>query len=362
MTDKPPHRRRFLQIAFAFAAIGGGLAAMLRPARANAYYSGPVSDHFDGTHFFNPGGDQPRGFTDFLRWQLGDKAEAWPEAFPSPLPIDKPPARLGAGQLRVSFIGHASFLVQMDGHNILIDPHYSERASPVSFAGPKRANAPGIAFADLPKIDTVLVSHNHYDHLDLPTIHRLWDRDRPRILVPLGNDTIIKADRPDIEVEAGDWGDTATLAPGLTLFFEPAQHWSARGTFDRRHALWASFVLAGRWGKLWFVGDTGFGDGRVFRALKAKHPDLRLGLIPIGAYEPRWFMRQQHINPEDAVEIVRILGLEQALGYHWGTFRLTNEAVDAPPRDLVTALDKAGLPESRFPALRPGMVWEGRAA
>jgi L-ascorbate metabolism protein UlaG (beta-lactamase superfamily) len=356
------NRRHFLSLGAGFAALAAGAMAMVRPARANTYYSGPVSDHFDGKHFFNPGGDQPRGFADFLRWQLGDKAEPWPETFPSPVAQDKPPERVGTGQLRVSFIGHASFLIQMDGQNILLDPHFAERASPVGFAGPRRLNAPGIPFEVLPKIDTVLVSHNHYDHLDLATLHRLWDRDKPRMLVPLGNDTIIRADRPDIVVEAGDWGDTATLGPGLRLFFEPAQHWSARGTFDRRHALWASFVLSGRWGKLWFAGDTGFGDGRVFRALKAKHPDLRLGLLPIGAYEPRWFMRQQHINPEDAVEIFRILALEQALGYHWGTFRLTNEAVDAPPKDLAATLAKASLPEARFRPLWPGMVWEGRSS
>lgn len=354
------NRRRLLKIGGAIAALGTGLGAMLRPARANSYYSGPVSDHFDGTHFFNPGGEQPRGFGDFLRWQFGDKAAEWPVAVPSPLPPDKPPASVGRGQLRISFIGHASFLVQIDGQNILLDPHYSNRASPVSFAGPLRANAPGVAFDDLPKIHAVLISHNHYDHLDLPTITRLWDRDRPRILAPLGNDTIIRADRRDIEVEAGDWGDTATLGGGVRMQFEPSQHWSARGALDRRHALWASFVIAGQWGKLWFVGDTGFGDGRVFRALRQRHPDIRLGLLPIGAYEPRWFMRAQHINPADAVEIFRILELEQALGYHWGTFRLTNEAVDAPPEDLAKALGDAGISPTRFPALKPGAVWMPR--
>lgn len=333
---------------------------MVRPARANAYYSGPVSDHFDGTRFFNPGGDPPRGFTDLLRWRFGESAAAWPESFPSPLPPDKPPQRVNGSELRVSFIGHASFLVQSAGLNIVFDPHFSERASPVRFAGPKRYNAPGIAFDDLPKIDVLLVSHNHYDHLDTATIARLYERDRPRIIAPLGNEGIIRDGNAAMAVETGDWGDAFTLAEGVRVTLEPAQHWSARGMGDRSHALWASFVLALPWGKLWFVGDTGFGDGRVFRNLAAKHPDIRLGLIPIGAYAPRWFMRAQHINPEEAVEIFRILDLEAAIGYHWGTFKLTNEPVDEPPAELRNALSAAKLAPERFIAAHPGYVWQGK--
>ncbi len=188
--------------------------------RANTYYSGPVSDHFDGKHFFNPGGDQPRGFADFLRWQLGDKAEPWPETFPSPVAQDKPPERVGTGQLRVSFVGHASFLIQMDGQNILLDPHFAERASPVGFAGPRRLNAPGIPFEVLPKIDTVLVSHNHLRPSRSRHASPPLGPGQAAHARALGNDTIIRADRPDIVVEAGDWGDTATLGPGLRLFFE----------------------------------------------------------------------------------------------------------------------------------------------
>jgi L-ascorbate metabolism protein UlaG (beta-lactamase superfamily) len=340
-------------------AIGAGAFALLRPNRANAYYSGPVSDHFDGVKFFNPGGDQPRGFTDLLRWRFGESAAVWPDAFPSPLPPVKPEARLTGPAPRVTFIGHASFLVQMSGLNILLDPVYAERASPVRFAGPKRANAPGIAFDDLPKIDCILISHNHYDHLDTATVHRLWDRDRPRIIAPLGNEVLIRGGRADLTVEAGDWGAVFRLADGLSLTLEPSQHWSARGLGDRQHALWASMILESAWGKLWYVGDTGFGDGRVFRGLKARHPVIRAGLIPVGAYEPRWFMRQQHINPEEAVEIFRLLGLESALGYHWGTFKLTNEPVDQPPADLAKALDGAGIARERFVAALPGHVWNG---
>lgn len=353
------NRRRFITLAAtAFATAGAGLTALVRPARANGYYSGPVSDHFDGETFFNPGGEAPRGFGDFLRWRFGEGGVAWPASFPSPLPQDKPPARVGAGRARIGFIGHASFLLQADGQNVLVDPVLSDRASPLAFAGPKRVNPPGIAFDDLPKIDLVLITHNHYDHLDLASLGRIWERDRPRFITPLGNDAVIRAAWPDIPVETGDWHASFSHGP-LGIGLEPAQHWSARGMFDRRHALWGSFTIATRWGKIWFAGDTGFGDGRIFRALAARHPDIRLGLLPIGAYEPRWFMRAQHINPHDAVEIFRLLDLEEALGYHWGTFRLTNEAVDAPPRDLAGALARARIASDSFTALRPGFVWRG---
>lgn len=353
------NRRTFFKIAAGVTVLAGGAAALVRPARANAYYAGPVSDHFDGTRFFLPGGDGPRSFSDFLRWQFGERAASWPEYFPSPLPADKPPQRVQGNGLRASFIGHASFLIQTGGVNILLDPQFSERASPVSFAGPKRVNPPGIAFEDLPKIDIVAVSHNHYDHLDTTTLHRLWDAHKPRIITPLGNDTIIRAGRPDIGVEAGDWGDRLELAPGVALTLEPAQHWSARGMRDRMHALWASFVIESGWGKIWFAGDTGFGGGKVFRAIREKHGAIRLGLLPIGAYAPRWFMRYQHADPEDAVEIFKLLGLEQAIGYHWGTFKLTNEPIEEPEAELMAQLAKAGMPPERFVAARPGLVYSG---
>ncbi len=186
--------------------IGGGAFAFL-PARSNAYYSGPVSDHFDGVRFFNPNGLKPRGFAQLLRWQMTSRAEAWPAMFPAQ--ADVPPATVEGARLRISFVGHASFLVQTQGRAILIDPVYAERASPVSFAGPRRVNAPGVAFAQLPKIDTVLITHNHFDHMDTEMVQRLWQRDRPEVITPLGNDSILKAAVPDLAVRALDWWETA---------------------------------------------------------------------------------------------------------------------------------------------------------
>ncbi|MBE9604163.1 MBL fold metallo-hydrolase [Acetobacteraceae bacterium H6797] len=326
-------------------------------ARADAPSARPVSDHFDGRRFFNPGGSQPRGLIDVLRWKMTGNQIDWPDRHPSPFPPHKPPARVGQGALRVTFVGHASFLIQGEGLNILTDPVWSERVSPFTFAGPKRVNAPGIRFEDLPKIDIVLVSHGHYDHLDTATLAKLWERDRPRIITALGNDLTIKDHNAAIEVEAGDWGDSLSLGHGVEVSFEPVHHWTARGIFDRNRALWCGFMLRGIGGGVFFTGDSGFDGGRPFSRVAARHGAPALALLPIGAYEPRWFMKGQHMNPEDAVQAFTLLGAKQALGYHWGTFQLTDEGVENPAADLDTALAKAGLDAERFLAARPGQIW-----
>ena len=325
------------------------------------YHAGPITDHWDGRRFFNPGGEAPRGLPDLLRWQLSRPADDWPEHYPSPLPQDTPPARVQGRAMRVAFAGHSSFLIQMAGLNILADPVWSDRASPFTFTGPQRRNAPGIAFDALPPIDVVLVSHAHYDHLDVATLARLWDRDRPRIIAPLGNGSIIRGYRADIAVTVLDWDGTLDLGEGVIVSLEPVHHWSARGVGDRNHALWGGFVLKGPGGGIFFVGDTGFDGGRPFRRVAARHPGLDLALLPIGAYEPRWFMALQHMNPDEAVQGLLLLGARQALGYHWGTFRLTDEAVDQPPADLAAALAARGVPPERFVAATPGAVWTGGA-
>jgi L-ascorbate metabolism protein UlaG (beta-lactamase superfamily) len=348
-----PSRRTFIG---AFAALVASVLPSRASAQTNAYYQGPVSDHFDGTRFFNPGSkDEDRGLADVLRWQLGSRATAWPSMLPAILQ-DRPPARLEESQCRVSFVGHASFLVQVGGLNILLDPVWSERASPLAFAGPTRHTRPGIAFEDLPPIDAVLISHNHYDHLDLFTLARLWRRDRPRIIVPLGNDTIIRdADRA-IDVESGDWGDSIRLNSRVVLHLHRTHHWSARGLNDRRHALWASFVIQTPEGGIYFVGDTAFGDGNTFREVALAHPRLRLALLPVGGYAPRWFMKGQHMNPAEAVEAFRLCGARQAVGHHWGTFRLTDEGYDEPRRELAAALERAATCPQSFVTLLPGSV------
>ena len=351
-----PSRRRMMQLLGAASAAAAGGWALLAPSRSNAYYSGPVSDHFDGTLFFNPGGVKPKGQLAILRWQLTDRGTAWPDAYPSPFQPDRPPPRFAGAGSRVAHVGHASFLIQTQGRNILIDPVWAERASPLSFVGPRRVNAPGIGFDALPPIDVVLVTHNHYDHMDVATLGALWQRFRPRILTPLGNDTILRQSIPGLEAEALDWDARVDLEGEIWVHVEPTLHWSARGTSDRRHALWASFVLETAAHSIYCVGDSGFGDGGAFRRVRQRHPNLSLALLPIGAYEPRWIMRNNHMNPEEALEALQLCGAERALGHHWGTFRLTNEAVDEPPQRLAVALAHASLAPQRFIAVRPGQV------
>jgi L-ascorbate metabolism protein UlaG (beta-lactamase superfamily) len=322
-------------------------------------YSGPVSDHFDGRHFFDPDGAPPRSLGEVLRWQFGSgrRRQVWPDWAPSPC-ADKPPPRITGDKVRLSFVGHASWLIQTSGLNILIDPVWSARASPFSWAGPKRHNDPGIAFDALPAIDIVLVSHGHYDHLDMATLAKLAAKFSPRLITPLGNDlTIHSADRT-IRAEAFDWRDRVELGNGVAVTLVPTRHWSARGLFDRNKALWTSFVMETPAGKIYIVCDSGYGDGGHFRRVAQAHGPLRLAILPIGAYEPRWFMQDQHMNPSDAVKALADCGAQQALAHHHGTFQLTDEAIDAPATALAAALDEAKLPPERFVALKPGQVFE----
>jgi L-ascorbate metabolism protein UlaG (beta-lactamase superfamily) len=322
------------------------------------YWQGPATDHFDGERFFNPGGQGPRSFKDLLRWHFGTRATSWPATLPSPFPPDQPPARVDGDATRVSFVGHATFLIQGGGLNVLTDPVWSDRVSPFPFLGPRRRNAPGIAFDDLPRIDVVLLSHCHYDHMDLATLRRLWDRDQPLIITPLGNETIIRAKHRTIAATAADWGDTIALGGSARATLVPAHHWSARGFGDRNRALWCGFVIDGLGDcRIYFAGDTGFDEGRPFRGLVEDHGPIDLALLPIGAYEPRWFMAPQHMNPEDAVNALQLLGARHAFGYHWGTFRLTSEGIEQPEHDLGTALAASGMAPDRFLALRPGQTW-----
>ncbi|MET0605896.1 MAG: MBL fold metallo-hydrolase, partial [Beijerinckiaceae bacterium] len=228
---------------------------------------------------------------------------------------------------------------------------------PVSFAGPKRINAPGVLFEDLPKIDVALVTHNHYDHLDTATLTRLHERDQPRVITPLGNDKVIWSHNPAIWAEAHDWGARIDLGKGVVIHLEPAHHWSARGMFDRRMALWSAFVIETPGGKIYAVGDSGYHDGVYYRDAKAKHGGFRLALLPIGSYEPRWFMKAQHQNPDEAARASIDCGASYALGHHWGTFRLTNEGVERPIEALKVALAAHGVPSERFRTLQPGEHW-----
>lgn len=329
-----------------------------RTKRRNPYFQGDESDHFDGRVFFNPGGRPPAGFADLLRWQLGGDRAPWPTAWPSPFPPAQPEARLTGDGLRVTMVGHATLLIQFAGLNILTDPVWSDRVSPFSFAGPKRVNEPGIAFDDLPPIDLVLLSHNHYDHMDIATLKRLRAGHDPLVVTPLGNDAILDAAAPSLRVVARDWGETLALKDGVRVHVEPAHHWSARGTADRRMALWGGFVLDTPAGKLYFAGDTGFHGGRIYQRLGEKHGALRLAILPIGAYAPRWFMEPHHQDPDEAAEAMLLCKAARAVGCHWGTFPLTNEPIEEPRDRLLQALNWRGIALDRFRPMLPGEIWD----
>jgi L-ascorbate metabolism protein UlaG (beta-lactamase superfamily) len=321
----------------------------------NKYYDGPVSDHFDGVRFFNPDHpDTDRSFRDMLRWKLGERPAAWPKQVAGRQV--KPDARVDA--LQITMVGHATLLIQAAGLNILTDPLWSDRASPLPFAGPHRVTPPGIAFDDLPLIHVVLLSHNHYDHLDVATLRRLHARHRPIIVTPLGNDTIVRRKVPGANVVAGDWGDRVPLEGGAEVHIVPAYHWSARGTGDRRMALWGGFMLRTAAGLVYFAGDTGYGDGTIFRAMRDLYGPVDVALLPIGAYAPRWFMAAQHTDPAEAVRIMRDLDARHAIGIHWGDFHLTDEPREEPLTLLRKALAQQGIEETRFPAASAGEAFD----
>ena len=321
----------------------------------NRYYAGAPSDHFDGERFFNPGqAGTDRSLAMLLRWRMGSGRSPWPEKVANG-PAAKPTTRVDG--LMITMVGHATVLVQLAGYNLLVDPVWSERASPLRRAGPKRVNDPGIAFADLPPIDAVLITHNHYDHFDIATLRRLGSTHRPLFVAPLGNDALLaKVIAPD-RIKTADWGETITISDPIRVTLVPAHHWSARALGDRRMALWCGFVIQSSEGLIYNAGDTAYGDGRIFIDIARNFGPPDVAILPIGAYEPRWFMKNQHANPDEAVRIMMACEARQGLGVHWGTFQLTDEARLAPKEALAEALQRHQMVPDRFLALEPGNVW-----
>jgi len=293
------------------------------------------------------------GFLDIVRWMAHREPGPWRKWTDVP-PAPNPPLRVGAGEMRVTFVNHATTLVQMDGVNLLTDPIWSERCSPVSFAGPRRAVPPGLRLDQLPPIDVVVISHNHYDHLDLPTLREVAAAHRPRILVPRGNRSLL--DRSRIRnVEELDWWQSVEIRGGVRIAAVPAQHFSGRGLFDRDRALWAGWVATGAAGSAYFAGDTGFGPH--FREIRDRFGSPRLALLPIGAYRPEWFMSRVHMSPEEALRAHEILGAGTSVGIHFGTFRLADDGQDEPAARIEALTRESSPAAPRFWVLGFG---EGR--
>ncbi len=295
----------------------------------------------------------------FLRWQLeraqsrlpADRAERVPRVSPNLAYL-----QANRDDLTITWIGHATALWQVSGLNILTDPHFTERASPVSFAGPRRQTPPAISLNDLPRIDAVLISHNHYDHLDRDTVRALAAQSGgpPLFVVPLGLDRWFSSEGIST-VKALDWWESVHLG-STRIHLVPAQHWSARSPFDRHETLWGGFVVSGQGKQLYYAGDTGYSQD--FRDIQARFGNMDFAQLPVGCYEPRWFMGNQHVDPPEAIRIHRDVGARISMGVHWGTFRLCDDPVDAPLDLLPPALAAAGVAPGEFilPALGQTLV------
>jgi len=320
------------------------MMGVLSACSSNEYKN---SDHHSGGRFYNHADEVPHSRWAALKWIMTRKPGFWPEWRENTnQPVLAGP--LKAGELSATFINHATFLLQIKNINCLTDPIFSERASPFSWLGPKRVRAPGLLLKDLPHIDCVVISHNHYDHMDKNSIHDLAEKDNPIFIVPLGNANLVKSFGAHKVVELDWWQQTPLPDGETTVTLVPAQHWSARGLFDRNQALWGGFVIRSPSLKIYFAGDTGYGN--FFSDIKKKLGPMDVSFLPIGAYLPKWLMQHHHMNPEEAVQAHVDLGSQLSLAMHFGTFQLSDEGIDDPVRELQVALEKRGFNKDRFQA------------
>ena len=322
-----------------------------------------VSDHFNGTVYFNPwtepmpAGQSMGGRSRWIwRWIFGAEWPDWPKVESEP-PGSPPAERVFVGSLRVTPVGHSTFLIQMDGFNILTDPIWSDRASPVFWVGPKRHKKPGIRFEDLPPIDVVLISHNHYDHLDLPTLKRLAKKGTPRAIVPLGDkDLVLDTGIPS--VDEMDWWQSVSVSPDITVTLVPARHFSARSLWDRNKTLWGGFVVTGPSGNVYYAGDTGYGPH--FKEIAHRFSPIKIALLPISPFRPEQGKGASsvgsmvHTGPEEAVQAHIDLGAEVSIAAHYQVFQLGSDGYFDAVNGLASALEKRDLKPETFLALGPG--------
>jgi L-ascorbate metabolism protein UlaG (beta-lactamase superfamily) len=313
-------------------------------------YKGKATDHFNGKQFINIDNVRAKGFFEVLRWMVNRKRGEW-----HPIQISthgpKPWASVNR-EFSITFINHSTFLIQSGNINFLLDPVYSDRVSPFPWVGPKRMRPPGIRFEDLPKINYVIISHNHYDHLDIPTIRKLEQIHRPKYIVPLGVKSQFTREKITA-VDELDWWDMKTLLPSVSVQAVPAQHFSGRGTIDRDKTLWCGYTLRLNSRTIYFAGDTGY-NANLFKMIRERTGAIDIAIIPIGAYKPEWFMSPIHCSPREAVKIHRDVQSRQSIASHFGTFALADDSETDPIIDLQSALDESEVSREEFLALREG--------
>ncbi|MEX0722148.1 MAG: MBL fold metallo-hydrolase [Balneolaceae bacterium] len=313
-------------------------------------YDGPKSKYFNGERFENPGDVEVKSFLDVIKWALTNDPGEWNEISPDEVDFgEKPKARIG-DSLVVTYINHSTFLIQTDSLNILTDPIWSGRASPFSFAGPKRMTPPGIHFKDLPHIDLVVISHNHYDHLDISTLKNINERFGSTFITPFGVGQYLNSEGILNTKDLG-WWEEHNGFNFVNVVSVPAQHFSSRGLFDRDNTLWAGYILKTRSGNIYFAGDTGYGE--FFKEIGERY-EIKLGLIPIGAYKPRWFMSPVHLSPQEAILAHQDIGAEISLGMHYGTFPLADDGRDEPINDFYEAMESFEGEKPNFRVLGNG--------
>lgn len=344
-------KRNILLTSLGAAGVLVGSGAVLGWAFSAPRYRGPVSDHFDGKRFHNIDPVEHAGADAMIKWMASRDEGPWDEW--RDVATSRPVERVHGDAIRITWINHASMLIQTAGVNVLTDPIWSERCSPVTFAGPKRHHAPGVSFDDLPPIDAVILSHNHYDHMDVPTLRRLARERQPRVIAGLGNGAFLTPKGvPTTEL---DWWQSTEIAEGVTIHAVPAQHFSSRGLSDRDANLWAGYVLKTPHGAIYFAGDTGWGPH--FEMIRERFGAPRVAILPIGAFRPIWFMHTVHISPDEAVRAAEVLGAEVSIPMHYYTFHLGDDGQDEPASVLGEALAKR--PGVRFEILKPGETWAG---
>ncbi|WP_152553935.1 MBL fold metallo-hydrolase [Endozoicomonas elysicola] len=330
--------------------LGIMVAAVMLVACSSGGYNGPVSDHFDGRQFHNQVKTHEKTVMDLLKWRFNrDQPEGAWQRVEEKASVTVP--ERNADGILATFINHATVLVQIGGKNILTDPVWSERVSPVSFIGPKRFHPPALAIEELPPIDAVVISHNHYDHLDLATLTQLEKHSQPVFIAGLGNRELLKGVGLTHVVEL-DWWQEHALGNQVVITGTPAQHWSTRTRIDHNRTLWLGYRIGDGRSQLFFAGDTGMGPH--FAQIQERFGSMDLSLLPIGAYLPRWFMKDNHLSPDDALEAHYDLRSRQSMAIHFGTFNLGDDGQDTASQRLRALLEDEQHQQVHFMIPEPG--------